>query len=202
MERLVRVRIGPVRLGELPPGELRELTAQERDRLASDLGAARAARGRVERRPAPGRDAATAHRWPSTGRVRAASPRSAPGPRHVLAIASATPGSCIAASPGWPPTGGWTPRTCAGLRPARPGRWSWWTTARAASAGCWSTASDVTDSLHAAAVDRIVSAVARVPEVRGALLRRPAGHRPCAAPRPASSWPAGTSAAWSCRTRT
>ncbi len=29
---------------------------------------------------------------------------------------------------------------------------------------------DVTDSLHAAAVDRIVSAVARVPEVRGALL--------------------------------
>ena len=30
---------------------------------------------------------------------------------------------------------------------------------------------DVTDSLHAAAVDRIVSAVARVPEVRGALLR-------------------------------
>jgi CMP/dCMP kinase len=31
--------------------------------------------------------------------------------------------------------------------------------------------SDVTDSLHAAAVDRIVSAVARIPEVRGALLR-------------------------------
>ena len=30
---------------------------------------------------------------------------------------------------------------------------------------------DVTDSLHAAAVDRIVSAVARVPDVRGALLR-------------------------------
>ena len=28
VERLVRVRIGPVRLGELAPGEVRELTAR------------------------------------------------------------------------------------------------------------------------------------------------------------------------------
>ncbi len=104
------------------------------------------------------------------GRVPAASPRSAPGPRHVLAIASAIPGSCIAGLAWLAADRGVDPTDAAGLLRLVPdvelvddgsGRIS-----RLMVAG-----SDVTDSLHAAAVDRIVSAVARVPEVRGALLR-------------------------------
>ncbi len=169
VERLVRVRIGPVRMGELPPGELRELTAQERDRLASDLGAARAARTAEAAGQPQG-----ATRRPLI--VAIDGPGSS-GKSTVGAGAAARLGyrfcdtgvlyrglAWLAADRGVDPT------DVAGLLRLVPdvelvddgsGRIS-----RLMVAG-----SDVTDSLHAAAVDRIVSAVARVPEVRGSLLR-------------------------------
>ena len=169
VERLVRVRIGAVRLGELAPGEVRELSAQERDRLGSDPGSSRAGR--------PG--------------DRGDQPRGATRRPLVVAIdgpgssGKSTVGAGAAARLGYRfcDTGvlyrglawlaadqGVEPDDVRGLVDLIPalelvddgeGRIS-----RLLVHG-----TDVTDSLHAAAVDRIVSAVARVPEVRGALLR-------------------------------
>ena len=71
VERLVRVRIGTVRLGELPPGEVRELTAQERDRLGSDAGSGRAGSPCPCGHPASWRDSPAArgdHRRPGIER--------------------------------------------------------------------------------------------------------------------------------------
>jgi pseudouridine synthase len=44
VQRLVRVRIGPIRLGNLPPGEHRALTAPELQRLRDAVGLARPAK--------------------------------------------------------------------------------------------------------------------------------------------------------------
>lgn len=169
VERLVRVRIGAVRLGELPPGEIRDLTAQERDRLGSESPGGRATRS-SDRGDRP----RGATRRPLV--VTIDGPGSS-GKSSVGAGAAARLGyrfcdtgvlyrglAWLAADQGIEPD------DVAGLVDLIPalelvddgsGRIS-----RLLVRG-----TDVTDSLHAAAVDRIVSAVARVPEVRGALLR-------------------------------
>ncbi len=169
VERLVRVRIGAVRLAELAPGELRELTAQERDRLASDLGASRAAR-------ASGGDA---------------QPRGAT--RRPLTVAIDGPGSSGKSTVGAGAAARLGYRFCdtgvlyrglawlaadRGVDPADAASLVRLIPAMALVDDGTGRISrlvvndvDVTDSLHAAEVDRIVSAVARVPEVRGALLR-------------------------------
>jgi 23S rRNA pseudouridine2457 synthase len=43
--RLVRVAVGPLSLGDLPPGEWRDLTPEERDALRAAVGSARAMPG-------------------------------------------------------------------------------------------------------------------------------------------------------------
>ena len=163
------MRIGAVRLGELAPGELRELSAQERDRLASDLGAGRAARasgGATQPRGATRRPLTVAIDGPGSS-----------GKSTVGAGAAARLGyrfcdtgvlyrglAWLAADRGVDPA---EPASLVRLIPAMElvddgtGRISRLVVDDV----------DVTDSLHAAEVDRIVSAVARVPEVRGALLR-------------------------------
>ncbi len=167
VERLVRVRIGAVRLGELAPGETRELSSQERDRLGSE---------------------------PATGRNRpsdiADGPRGAT--RRPLVVAIDGPGSSGKSTVGAGAAARLGYRFCDTGLLYRGLAWL------AADQGIDAqdvvglvrlipslelvddgegrisrmlvTGIDVTDSLHAAEVDRIVSAVARVPEVRGALL--------------------------------
>jgi len=167
VERLVRVRIGAVRLGELAPGETRELSSQERDRLGSE---------------------------PASGRYRPSDTADRPrgATRRPLVVAIDGPGSSgkstVGAGAGarlgyrFCDTGvlyrglawlaadqGIDVQDVAGLVALIP-------SLELVDAGegrisrMLVTGTDVTDSLHAAEVDRMVSAVARVPEVRGALL--------------------------------
>ena len=168
VERLVRVRIGIVRLGDLPPGAVRELSAQERDRLAADPGAARQARSSdhgdkprgATRRPlvvtidGPGSSGKSTVGAGAAARLRYRFCDTGVLYRGLAWLAADR---------------GVEPDDVSGLVSLIPalelvddgtGRIS-----RLLVEG-----TDVTDSLHAAAVDRIVSAVARVPEVRGALL--------------------------------
>jgi 23S rRNA pseudouridine2605 synthase len=169
VERLIRVRIGSVRLGELAPGEVRDLTAAERDRLGSETGS-----GRAGRTAAPEARPRGATRRPLT--VAIDGPGSS-GKSTIGAGAAARLGyrfcdtGVLYRGLAWlADDRGVDPEDVAGLVRLVPslalvddgeGRIS-----RMLVDG-----TDVTDSLHAAAVDRIVSAVARVPEVRGALLR-------------------------------
>lgn len=165
--RLVRVRIGPLRLGELAPGEVRELTAAERDSLAPQ-------QGRTRRPVAEGGAAASQHGG------------------HALRVAIDGPGSSGKSSIGAGAANelGYrffdTGILYRGL--------AWLAAERGVSEGdpdalvaliphmaiaddgsgslsrVLVDGRDVTDHLHDAPVDRIVSAVARVPEVRSALL--------------------------------
>jgi 23S rRNA pseudouridine2605 synthase len=169
VERLVRVRIGSVRLADLPPGDLRELSAQERDRLASDL------------RPGSASEAIGA-----AGRPRGAT-------RRPLTVAIDGPGSSGKSTVGAGAAARLGYRFCdtgvlyrglakvaadRGVDPTdAPGLVRLVPALELADDGAGRISLllvdgvDVTGSLHAADVDRVVSAVARVPEVRGALLR-------------------------------
>ncbi len=169
VDRLVRVRIGGVRLGDLEPGAIRELSSQERDRLASER--------------LPGQ---------RSTHVEASGPRPRGATRRPLVVAIDGPGSSGKSTVGAGAAARLGYRFCdtgvlyRGL--------AWLAADRGIDPGdvrdlvalvtdielvddghgriCRSLANgrDVTDQLHAAAVDRIVSAVARVPEVRAALL--------------------------------
>ena len=169
VERLVRVRIGAVRLGDLTPGATRELSAAERDRLASGGGTGRAGtrtEAQVPERGATRRPLVVAIDGPGSS-----------GKSTVGAGAAARLGyrfcdtgvlyrglAWLAADRG---VGEGDADGLVALIPSLrliddgSGRIS-----RLVVAGV-----DVTDALHDAAVDRIVSAVARVPEVRAALLQ-------------------------------
>ncbi len=169
IERLVRVRIGMVRLGELAPGEVRELTGQERDRLGpeprdpdSEGGPAASAVPRgATRRPlvvaidGPGSSGKTTVGAGAAGRL---------GYRFCDTGVLYRGLAWLAAEEGVAPD---DVAGLVGLIPALElvddghGR-----VRRMLVLGV-----DVTDSLHGPAVDRIVSAVARVPAVRGALLQ-------------------------------
>jgi 23S rRNA pseudouridine2605 synthase len=166
--RLVRVRIGPIRLVDLAPGEVRELAAAERDALAPQRG-----RGRPQD-DGPAVDADTEEA------------------RRPLRVAIDGPGSSGKSS-----IGAGAARQL-GYRFFDTGilyrGLAWLAADRSVDAsdipallaliphlgigddgnGLLSRViidgDDVTDHLHDAAVDRIVSAVARVPEVRIALL--------------------------------
>lgn len=168
VERLVRVRIGAVRLGELAPGTVRDLTASERDRLAPGARSPRAGA------PTPTEAGDAAVRRPLVVAI------DGPG-----SSGKSTVGAGAAASLGYRffDTGllyrglawlaserGVDPADTLGLLALVPamhladdgtGRLS-----RVIVDGM-----DVTDSLHAGVVDRIVSVVAQVPEVRAALLQ-------------------------------
>lgn len=165
--RLVRVRIGPLRLADLAPGAVRELSAAEREALAPPRGG----RGREPERDA---DVASAHeRHPP--RVAIDGPGSS-GKSSIGARAARELGyrffdtGILYRALAWlaadrsVPAG--DPAELVGLIPHM--------AIGDDGTGMLSRVIvddvDVTDRLHDAAVDRIVSAVARVPEVREALL--------------------------------
>ena len=157
--RLVRVRIGTLRLDGMHVGEVRELTAAERDRLGR---AAPADSG--PQRP----NVAWSSAW--MGPARAARARSAPLPPPSSAIASAT----RACSPGGHLAG---PRSRGG--PGRRGRARGARFRSLAGGRChrpldpcprrWARCHGACPRSD---VDRHVSTVARLPEVRAALLPR------------------------------
>lgn len=166
--RLVRVRVGPVRLTDLPPGAVRELTAVERDALAPQQAQARrsARRGVVA--------------GPSETRGR------------PLRIAIDGPGSSGKSSIGagaarelgyrffdtgilyrglaWLAADSEVPESDAGALVALIPRMTIGDDGSGVLSRVMVDGQDVTEHLHDAAVDRIVSAVARVPAVREALL--------------------------------
>lgn len=164
--RLVRVRIGPLRLAGLAPGEVRELTTAEREALAPPLGAPRRSTARRPRNgPREGRPLRVTIDGPgSSGKssIGAGAAR-ALGYRFFdtgllyrglawLAADRAVDTADAAALVSLIPH----------LRIGDDGSGS---LSRVVVDGV-----DVTGHLHDPAVDRIVSAVARVPEVRAALL--------------------------------
>ncbi len=175
--RLVRVRIGPLRLADLAPGEVRELTPAEREALAPPRGGQRHPSTRLDETPTEDGSA----RLPAGARE-----------GRPLRVAIDGPGSSGKSSIGAGAAKelgyrffdtGLLYRGLAWLAADRAVD-----TADAAAlvaliphvrieddgAGSLSRVvvdgMDVTDHLHDPAVDRIVSAVARVPEVRAALL--------------------------------
>jgi cytidylate kinase len=163
VERLVRVRIGPLRLAHLAPGEVRELTSAEREALAPERG----------RTAASARHAVGAPRRPI--RVAIDGPGSSgkssigAGAASVLGYRFCDTGvlyrglAWLAADRGVPPSDAVAlVGLVAHLELADDGRGR---LSRVVVDG-----QDVTEHLHDAAVDRIVSEVARVPEVRAALL--------------------------------
>lgn len=178
--RLVRVRIGPVRLVDLAPGEMRELTSAERESLAPQ----RSRTGRTIARPAGEAADPAAERVPDPDTDELA--------RRPLRVAIDGPGSSGKSSIGS------AAAKQLGYRFFDTGLLyrglAWLAADRSVAAsdpdalvaliphmritddvaGSMSRVvvddKDVTDRLHDAAVDRIVSAVARVPEVRAALL--------------------------------
>jgi 23S rRNA pseudouridine2605 synthase len=155
--RLVRVRIGPVRLVDLAPGETRELTGQEREALAP-----RRRGSSEETRPRPIRVAIDGPGSSGKSSIGAGAARELGyrffdtgilyrGLAWVAAdreVAASDPAALV--------------ELIAELGIADDGQGM---LSRVMVAG-----QDITDRLHDAAVDRIVSAVARVPEVREALL--------------------------------
>lgn len=179
--RLVRVRIGPLRLADLAPGEVRELTTTEREGLAPPRGgprrpSTRTDEGPTDERPIDGPD------HPPAG-----SPE-----RRPLRVTIDGPGSSGKSSIGAGAAKelgyrffdtGLLYRGLAWLAADRAVDTSDATALvalipqlRIEDDGSGSLSRvvvdpvDVTDHLHDPAVDRIVSAVARVPEVRAALL--------------------------------
>ena len=186
VERLVRVRIGTLRLDDLRAGErarpeprgarpagglARGSASVSGLRVALDRGPGSSGKASVGR----GRSAGLGYRFCDTGRAlprphvarRAARHRCRRTRRRWSAL---VPELTLVADDDGPPA-----RACA------------------------SGGRDVTDELHAPRVDRRVSVVSRQPEVRAALLPAPSA----SSPRPAaSSWPAGTSAPSCCPTRT
>ncbi|MFN8520901.1 MAG: (d)CMP kinase [Chloroflexota bacterium] len=164
--RLVRVRIGPLRLGELAPGEVRELTAGEREALAPTQGRPR--------------------------RLAAPDPGPRPPRRRPLQVAIDGPGSSGKSSIGagaarelgyrffdtgilyrglaWLAADREVPETDPAALVALIPHMGIADDGSGSLSRVEVDGQDVTDHLHDAAVDRIVSAVARVPEVREALL--------------------------------
>lgn len=158
--RLVRVRIGGLRLTDLPPGRVRALTSTERE-LVAGTKPDRPARPRTE--PAPGL------------RVAIDGPGSS-GKSSIGARAASALGylfcdtgvlyrglAWLAADQGVDPTD-------VEALVALIERMALAEDAEGRLARVVVDGTDVTEHLHDAAVDRIVSAVARVPEVRDALL--------------------------------
>ncbi len=164
--RLVRVRIGPVRLADLAPGEVRELSGAEREALAPRRARPREARPRMDETGTPrhrplrvaidgpgssgkssiGAGAARelGYRFFDTGILY----RGLAWLADDAKVPASDPAALVALIPRL------------GIADAGEGR-----LARVEVDG-----QDVTGQLHDAAVDRIVSAVAQVPEVREALL--------------------------------
>lgn len=167
--RLVRVRIGPLRLVDLAPGEVRELTPVERDLLAPRQAAARAASPSRADEPTPGRQRRHPIRVAIDGPGSSGKSSIGAGAARELGYRFFDTGvlyrglAWLAADRAVPES---DPATLIGLIPhmgiADDGSGS---LSRVVVDG-----RDVTEHLHDAAVDRIVSAVARVPEVRAALL--------------------------------
>jgi cytidylate kinase len=166
VERLVRVRIGTLRLDGLSTGQLRHLSAAERDRLARDAGGAQdAAVRQAGAQPQARRQVIVSIDGPGSS-----------GKSSVGAAAAAAVGyrfcdtgvlyrglAWLAAERGVDPSDG--PALVAlipgmQLAPDEAGR-----LARVLVEG-----RDITLQLHEARVDRVVSAVAADPDVRAALL--------------------------------
>lgn len=156
VERLVRVRIGSLRLDDLRPGAVRALTSMERDRLGGSPAAAK---------PAPARGLIVSLDGPtSSGKSSVGS-----GAAHQLGYRFCDTGilyrglAWLAMEEGIDPEDGATLAAVAGDLDPRPD-------ADGRIERLWVGDEEITDLLHTPEVDRAVSAVASVPAVRDALL--------------------------------
>jgi cytidylate kinase len=170
--RLVRVRIGPVRLVDLAPGEVRELSGSEREALAPRQAQARADDAAATQPAPPGSPAEARRRGL---RVAIDGPGSS-GKSSIGAGAARALGyrffdtGILYRGLAWLATdSGVSESDPAALRGLIP-RLDIVDDGEGLLSRVVVDGRDVTDRLHDAAVDRIVSAVARVPQVREALL--------------------------------
>ncbi|MET0772960.1 MAG: (d)CMP kinase [Candidatus Limnocylindrales bacterium] len=160
--RLVRVRIGPVRLVDLAPGEVRELSAAERDGLAPRQGRSRADDAVMEDRARPLQVAIDGPGSSGKSSIGAGAAREL-GYRFFDTGILYRGLAWIAADRDVPAS---DPAALVELIP----RLEIADDGKGLLSRVVVDGQDVTERLHDAAVDQIVSAVARVPEVREALL--------------------------------